>query len=195
MNQYKFERRDFEKPSIWFILEDFLKNLVGEYFLYGPYIETFGLNGHEKVLEFGCGGGVGSRCIAKKLLRGGNLTGIDTSLYWTRKARKRLENYKNVQIKTGDIGKLDIPDSVYDVIFTIHVIHDIDPTLREGVINSLARKLNKDGAFYIREPIRESHGMPVSEIQNLMSKAGLEEIEQKVVKSEYKGKFKRRNSR
>jgi len=69
------------------------------------------------------------------------------------------------------------------------VIHDIDPAKRQDTINALAQKLKKDGALFIREPIKKSHGMAVGEIQTLFSNAGLAEIEHKEKNSEYSGKF------
>ncbi|OQX91364.1 MAG: hypothetical protein B6D58_08465 [candidate division Zixibacteria bacterium 4484_95] len=189
MNDYEFKKYDFERPSTLYILEDILMNMFGESVFYGSFIKTFGLKGNERVLEFGCGSGIGSRCVAKKLSTGGFLTGVDTSGYWTRKAKKRLRKYKNVEILTGDIRELDIPDLTYDIVFVTYVIHDIEPELRQGIIDSLSRKLKYNGLFFIREPIKKSHGMPATEIQSLLSNAGLTESECKTTKSEYRGKY------
>jgi len=45
--------------------------------------------------------------------------------------------------------------------------------------------------FFIREPIKKSHGMPVEEIRTLLSCAGLNDLEHKETKSEYMGKYQR----
>ena len=111
MSDYEFKERDFEHPSALFALEDLLKSLIGGPLLYYPYFKTFGLNGNEKVLDFGCGGGAGSRCLANLLNENGHLTCVDMSSYWIRRARKRLGRYSNVECKSGDIRELDIPDS------------------------------------------------------------------------------------
>ena len=182
---------DFEHPSTLFILEDKLKGLLGGPLLYNPYFKTFGLKGNEIVLDFGCGGGTGSRCLANLLDKDGNLTCIDVSRYWIEKARKRLGKYPNIECKAGDIRKLDIPDSSFDVISTIHVIHDIALTERQDIIKALSGKLKVGGLLFIREPIKKSHGMPVEEIRALLSDAGLNELEHKETKSEYMGKYQK----
>jgi SAM-dependent methyltransferase len=111
LSDNNFKQYDFEHPSILFILEDKLKGLLGGSLLYNPYFKTFGLKGNESVLDFGCGGGVGSQCLANLLDKGGHLTCIDVSRYWIERARKRLDKYSNVECKSGDIRELDIPDS------------------------------------------------------------------------------------
>ena len=191
MSAYKFEERDFEHPSALFVIEDMLKGLIGGPLLYYPYFKTFGLKGDEKVLDFGCGGGAGSRCLLKFLNQNGRLTCVDTSNFWVDKARKRLSGYGNVECLAGDIRELDIPDSTFDVISVIHVIHDIPPVERRDTVKALSRKLKAGGAIFVREPTKKSHGMPVEEILTLFSEAGLQETERKETKSEYTGRFQK----
>jgi len=147
------------------------------------------------VLDFGCGGGTGSKCLIKFLNENGHLTCVDTSSFWIEKANRRLKKYPNVECKLGDIRKLNVPDSSFDVISTIHTIHDIEPAERQDTVNALSRKLKKGGTLFIREPIKKSHGMPVEEIRTLLSNAGLKEAEHKENKSEYTGKFEKPVSR
>lgn len=191
MSDDNFKQYDFEHPSTLFVLEDKLKGLLGRPLLYNPYFKTFGLKGNERVLDFGCGGGAGSRCLANLLSKGGHLTCVDVSSYWIAKARKRLEKYSNVECKSGDIRELDIPDSSFDIISTIHVVHDISPAERQDIVKTLSQKLKAGGLFFIREPVKKSHGMPVEEIRTLLSGAGLKEIEHKETKSEYMGKYQK----
>lgn len=191
MSNYEFKEYDFEKPSFLFILEDRLKSFLGGPLLYNPYIKNFGLKGDEKVLDFGCGGGAGSQCLMKFLGENGHLTCVDISGYWLKKTIRRLRKYPNVECKQGDIRELDIPDSSFDVIYIIHVIHDIGPVERQDIINALSRTLKRGGSLFIREPIKKSHGMPVGEIQALLSEAGLKEAEHTENKSEYTGKFQK----
>ena len=193
MSDSNFKQYDFEHPSSLFILEDKLKGLLGGPLLYNPYFKTFELKGNESVLDFGCGGGAGSRCLANLLGKGGHLTCIDVSRYWIARARKRLAKYSNVECQSGDIRELDIPDSSFDVISTIHVIHDITPAERQDIVKALSQKLKAGGLFFIREPVKKSHGMPVEEIRALLSDAGLNEIEHKETKSEYMGKYQKSN--
>jgi len=191
LGSYEFKGYDFEHPSTLFILEDKLKGFLGGPLLYNPYFKTFGLKGNESVLDFGCGGGIGSQCLANLLDKGGHLTCIDVSRYWIARARKRLDKYSNVECKSGDIRELDIPDSSFDVISTIHVIHDIAPAERQDIVKTLSQKLNAGSLLFIKERIGKSHGMAVEEIRTLLSGAGLKEIEYKETKSEYIGKYQK----
>jgi cyclopropane fatty-acyl-phospholipid synthase-like methyltransferase len=191
LNTHDFKGYDFENPTTLFILEDKLKGLLGGPLLYNPYFKTFGLKGNERVLDFGCGGGAGSRCLANLLNKDGHLICVDLSGYWIAKARKRLEKYSNVECKSGDIRELDIPDSLFDVISAIHVVHDIAPAERQDTVKTLSQKLKAGGLFFIKEPVKKSHGMLVEEIRTLMSDAGLNEIEHKETKSEYIGKYQK----
>ena len=191
MSEEDFRPYDFEHPSVLFILEDKLKGLLGGLLLYNPYFKTFALKGNESVLDFGCGGGAGSRCLASLLDKGGHLTCIDISGYWIARARKRLAKYSNVECKSGDVTELDIPDSSFDVISTIHVIHDIAPAKRRGIVKVLSHKLKASGVFFIKEPVKKPHGMLAEEIRALLSEAGFSEIEHKETKSEYTGKYQK----
>jgi len=190
MSKYEYKQIDFEHPSFLFALEDKLKGFLGGPLLYNSYFRTFELSGNEKILDFGCGGGAGSRCLAKLLNDSGHLTCVDVSNYWIAKAKCRLERYTNVECLAGDIRKLDIPENSFDVISIFHVIHDIVPQERQSITDRLAKLLNKNGKVFIREPIKESHGMPVQEILSLLTNSGVKEIQSDVGKSEYKGIFK-----
>jgi len=190
MSQNEYKQIDFDHPSFLFILEDKLKCLLGGTLLYNSYFKTFKLSGSEKILDFGCGGGTGSICLAKLLNKSGYLTCVDASAYWIDKAKYRLRRYSNVRCIAGDIRKLDTPENSFDIISIIHVMHDIAPGERQSITDRLARLLDKNGKIFIREPIKESHGMSVSEILTLLKNSGLSEIHSEVEKSEYKGVFK-----
>jgi ubiquinone/menaquinone biosynthesis C-methylase UbiE len=193
MAEYKFKQVDFNKPSFLFKLEDTLKGFLGR-FMYKPYIESFDLKGDEHVLDFGCGGGVESRYIVEQLQGNGHLTCADISKYFMERAQKRLKKYRNVVFMLGDIRELSIPECSFDVICTIHVIHDIAPDERQDIVNALSRKIKPGGIFYIWEPIKVSHGMPVAEVRELLSKAGFQESAYETTKLTYKGKFLKENN-
>jgi len=192
MTEYQFKQVDFDNPSFLFKLEDKLKVFLGR-FIYKSYIESFDLKGDEHVLDFGCGGGVESRYIMKNLQGDGQLTCLEISNYFIERAQKRLKKYRNVVFMLGDIRKLDIPESSFDVICTIHVIHDIAPEERQDIVNALSQKIKPGGVLYIWEPIKVSHGMPVEEIRKLLSNSGFKESSYKTTKLTFKGKFLKEN--
>lgn len=181
----------YDHPSTLFVLGEMIKGLIKGPLVYHPYFKTFGLKGNEKVLDFGCGGGVGSRILLKFLNQQGHLTCVDMSDFWIAKARKRLKRYGNVEFRVGDIRELDIPDSTFDVILVIKVIHHIPPAERRDTVKALSRKLKEDGAIFVREPTKKSHGTPIEEILALFSEAGLKETERKELESKYLGKFQK----
>ena len=190
MTKYEFKEVDFENPSALWVLEDTLKGLIGGPLLYNRYFKTFGLKGNEKVLDFGCGGGAGSRCLAKLLNAGGHLTCIDISNYWIKKANRRLKKYTNVECRAGDIRRLEIPDHSFDVVSIFHVIHDIAPEERREIVTVLCQKLKRNGTVFIRELVKKSHGMPAMEIRTLFADAGFREADCEESKSEYRGRFR-----
>jgi len=191
MSDREFKRYDFEHPTALFILEDILKCIFGGLFFFTPYYKTFKLKGNENVLDFGCGGGAGSRCLAGMLNKGGYLTCIDTSKYWVNKARKRLAKCSNAECQTGDISNLNIPDSSFDIISAIYVIHEIAPEDRQATLNALSRSLKDKGTIFIRELSEKSHGISADELRALALSAGLHEKEHRITKSEYQGKYQK----
>lgn len=191
--QSEKRRTDFEQPSVLFRAEDRLKAVIGERLLYSPFFEkNGGFRGDERVLDFGCGGGVGTRTISRLLTQGGKVTGVDVSSFMLKRARKRLRRLANADILRGDIRELDLSDGTFDVISEVHVLHDIDSPERASYVAALARLLKSGGRVWVLEPTRESHGMPVGEIRALMSEVGLEEVSHEESKKDYRGVFKKR---
>lgn len=188
MTNYKFEQADFNNPSFMFRLDDRLKYFFGRWY-FKSFVSSFALKGNEHVLDFGCGGGIEARFVLEHLGENGHITCVDRSSFWIKKAQKRLKEFPNVTFVLSDTGKLDIPENAFDVVLARYVIHDIAPDERQNIMNELANKLKPGGALFIWEPTKISHGMPVKEIRELLSKAGLEEQTHENSKSSYKGKF------
>lgn len=170
----KFEQRDFEKPGLLF---RFCLAVIHPFFtgpkIYAPFVEKLGLEGNERVLEFGCGNGVLMTYLAKALYRDGSVTGVDTSSYMTERARKRLAPFSNAEILRGDIRTLELKPGSFDLVIFIHVLHDIAPEERQGIMDALSRLLVPGGQLCLMEPVSPSHGMPVEEILSLARSAGL----------------------
>ncbi len=192
MKQFDPSVLDFDNPSRLFRLEDRLKALLGGPLLYDPYFSSQGgFQGHERVLDFGCGGGVTTRCIASRLTDGGKVTGVDVSSYFTDKARKRTKDFPNAEIYHGDIRELKLAETSFDLIAIVHVIHDIAGEKRPPTVQALARLIKPGGRLWIYEPTRQSHGMPVAEIRRLMKEAGLREVSARTGKNWFKGIFEK----
>lgn len=191
MSNTEFKTYDFDHPSVLFRLEDKLKGLLGGPLLYNAYFQTFGLKGNENILDFGCGGGAASKCLVNLLKKEGHITCIDLSGYWIERARKRLGKYSNIECISGDIRTLDIPESSFDVISIIHVVHDINPEDRLDTVNTLSRKLKTGGSLFIKEPVKKPHGLSPEEIKDIFADTGLTEITHDTTKAEYTGKYQK----
>ncbi|MBU1199774.1 MAG: class I SAM-dependent methyltransferase [Nanoarchaeota archaeon] len=141
----------------------FIRNLA--YFNYRKYVDEMNLQGDERILEIGCGGGNLSRFLAKELSLG-ELVCIDSSKYWVDKASNRL---RNIEFRVEDV--LDFKGkNYYDVIVIHYVLHDI--VEKENVVDILRNSLKKEGLVHIREPTRKKHGIDSENIRLLMIKKG-----------------------
>ena len=184
---------DFENPPRLFLLEDRLKSLLGgPLFFNRIFAKQGGFRGDERVLDFGCGGGVSTRCIAKHLKRGGEVIGVDTSSVMIGRAQSRLREYPNADVIRGELQSLDIEDASFDVAIAIYVIHDIPRGERKETVVAIADKLKPGCVLWVVEPTKASHGIPVDELRALMKSAGLLEASAEVRKSSYRGKFAKR---
>ena len=149
--------------------------------LLAPYhnalVRRLTLRGGENVLDYGSGCGVLSAKIARAVQPGGRLACVDISRLWLETARKELRRYAHVSFYLGEIGALGLESASFDLVFMHFVLHDLPAAERLPVIQTLAGLLTPGGALFLREPLNPSHGMPAAEIQFLMRRAGLQQVE------------------
>ncbi len=161
----------FENPGFFEeIRMEWLWNRMG-YFRYKKYVYGLQLKANENVLDFGCGAGAVSKYIAETVTNG-KVVCIDTSDYWLTKAKKKLNEFSNVEYICEKIEDSALPDNYFDSVIIHFVLHDIDEDKRQDAINSLADKLNKKGQIHIREPTRRDHGLYPEKIDECMTSAG-----------------------
>jgi len=171
-------------PSFLERLDDFLVRYLA-YFNYKDYVNRIKLNGTERVLEIGCGGGNLSRFLARSLPLG-ELVCIDISKYWINNAKRRLRNYKNIDFYCGDFLDFN-SDNYFDVIMVHYVLHDIIE--RKKAIDIMTRKLKDKEKIFIREPTRKNHGISSKEIKLLITQSkSLEEFSKEVGSFPLRGK-------
>jgi ubiquinone/menaquinone biosynthesis C-methylase UbiE len=183
---------DFDNPSALFRFEDTLKGLIGAPLHYDPYFRNRGgFRGDEQVLDFGCGGGVSTRTIAAQLNRGGSVTGVDVSSFFSERAKRRVARQANARILHGEITELGLDARSFDLISIIHVIHDIPRARRSATVRALGALLKSNGRLWIWEPTRPSHGMPAEEIRQLMNEAGLKEVSAASEGNAFKGVYEK----
>ena len=71
------------------------------------FVESIGLKGDEKVLDFGAGWGENTRYISQRLKGDGRVTALDVSKQWQDVAKKRLVRYHNVDLVNADVRSAD----------------------------------------------------------------------------------------
>ena len=157
------------------------------------YIESLDLSGIKLVLDYGSGNGAISRFLAGRLReKGGHLTCIDISVEWQRIIRKKLAAYENVDFFRGTIGDFAASregGTLYDAGFIHFMLHDIPKEERQGNLITLSGLLRSGGKLFVKEPVKESHGIPPEEIRGLCSATGFTETEAKVKGKVYEGEF------
>ncbi len=153
---------------------------------YKKYVKEIGLKGDEKVLEFGCGAGTLSHHFVKEL-NSGKLICVDISETAMNILKWILRGYSNVEYKLGDIRELNINNLSYDVVVIHFVLHDVEEGDKDSIVKKLAQTLKDGGRLFIREPMKEGHGMSPEEIRDVMKKAGLEEVSFKYEKKFFSG--------
>jgi SAM-dependent methyltransferase len=141
-------------------------SLVGKKRVRDRLVSALALSGSERVLDAGCGRGLGLIGCAKKLSTG-KAVGIDL---W---AEKDLSNNNpgatqanamaegvadQVEVETGDITKLPFSDSSFDAIISMTVIHNIPSrAARDQALRELVRVLRPGGRIALFDILHTSH--------------------------------------
>ena len=104
----------------------------------------------QKVLEIGCGRGVGTEIIVEKF-GAREIHAFDLDPEMIRLAKKRLSRFPadKLRLFVGDAEFIDAPDNSYDAVFDFGIIHHI-PAWQNSV-KEVARVLKPNGKFYFEE--------------------------------------------
>jgi ubiquinone/menaquinone biosynthesis C-methylase UbiE len=102
-----------------------------------------------RVLEVGCGRGVGAEIILTRF-GAGTVDAFDVDPDMVEQARARLRPYGDrVRVRVGDATAIDAADASYDAVFDFGVIHHV-PDWR-GALAEVARVLRPGGPFFFEE--------------------------------------------
>lgn len=109
----------------------------------------------QKVLEIGCGRGVGTEIILKRF-GAGEVHAFDLDPQMVELAEKRLAKFSSAKVRifVGDAEKIEAPDSFYDAVFDFGIVHHIP--LWQNSVREVARLLKSGGKFYFEEVTREA---------------------------------------
>jgi ubiquinone/menaquinone biosynthesis C-methylase UbiE len=176
------------EPSNWTVYVQQALRPISKRYLYNAYVNSLPLRPGNKVLEFGSGVGAMAELLARRL-NDGELTCVDISDRYLMKARKNLRDYPNISFLRGKLTKLNIEDGEYDAINVHFVLHDILKENRAQLVEEMFRLLKPGGKVYLREPLKESHGMPSSEINELFMNAGFYPVYEGEKKVRFRGEI------
>ena len=102
-----------------------------------------------RVLEIGCGRGVGTQLIFE-VFGADRVTALDLDPDMVQRARARLASYGDrVSVDVGDAEHLGSPDESFDAVFDFGIIHHI-PDWRAAVAE-VHRVLRPGGRFFFEE--------------------------------------------
>jgi ubiquinone/menaquinone biosynthesis C-methylase UbiE len=121
-----------------------------------PLLERLGgrVDG-DRVLEVGCGRGVGTELIIERL-GAAHVTAFDSDPAMVAMAERRLRRYltDQVDLSVGDVTAIDAPDASFDAVFDFGIIHHV-PTWRDAVAE-IARVLRPGGRFFFEEVTKKA---------------------------------------
>jgi SAM-dependent methyltransferase len=144
-------------------------------------VASLGLDGTERVLDFGSGPGSEADYLARALDRGGHVTCLDVSPTWLAEARRRLRRFDNVDFLLGSAPAAALPAAAFDIVLAHYVLHDVDKDTLADSLAALAKALRPGGRFVAVEPIGAHHGLSADELGPLMATVGLSEQRREVV--------------
>ena len=142
---------------------------------YKELLKALKLNGSESFLDFGSGTGVLAKKLIKELSNGGNLTCLDLSEAFLKRARKKLRKHTNVDFILGDIRELGIPSNSFDKITISWVIHHLPKEVLPEIIQSIVNTLKPNGKVYVIELLAQPHGISEEALFKLFNGTGLSE--------------------
>jgi ubiquinone/menaquinone biosynthesis C-methylase UbiE len=116
----------------------------------GPRVlEMADRTGVRRVLEVGCGQGVGIELIGKHFV-GAEVVGIDLDSRMIRRARRRLDRRRDgVEVQVGDVCSLPFEDGSFDVVVDFAVVHHVPDW--QAALAEIARLLAPGGQFLFED--------------------------------------------
>ena len=158
-------------------------------------IESYIGHGPLEVMEFGCGTGLISLNLKKKISEG---LMVDSSSKMIKELEQKLvdQNITNIQTYTGDILESDF-DRKFDIIYSSMMMHHIKDF--QSVIKKLVSYLKTNGKLIIvdllpdngefhreHENFEGHHGFTINEMVSALTEAGLKEVSGRKFYSSYK---------
>lgn len=117
----------------------------------------------KRVLEVGCGRGVGIEILLEQL-GAAEVVAFDFDPRMVTLARERVARFGNrARVFVGDAEHIELPDASFDVVVEFGILHHI-PNWRAALVE-IARVLRPNGVFYFEDVLKGFVGAPI--IRNL----------------------------
>ncbi len=114
----------------------------------------------ERVLEIGCGRGIGADIVLSDF-GAASVDAFDLDPKMVKQAKSHLVKYgAKTHVWVGDASAISVPDSTYDVVLDFGIIHHV-PEWRQAV-REIQRVLKPGGRFYGEEVLREFIDHPIA---------------------------------
>ena len=110
------------------------------------YLDLLGVKEGERVLDVGCGSGVVTREIARRVGATGSVVGLDASPALLAVARELAHEAglgDRVEFREGSVLRLPFPDGAFDAVIAVTVLSHVPGG--EGAIPELARVARRGG--------------------------------------------------
>ena len=115
------------------------------------WLNRFGLQANDRVLEIGCGVGTLTGLMAAGLGSQGSILGVDLSPRSIDAARGRLAEFDRVQLLAGDILEVEIAGQ-FDVVVLPDVIEHIPSELHPALFRRIAQWVKASGFVLLHYP-------------------------------------------
>ncbi|OYD14915.1 hypothetical protein CH333_06985 [candidate division WOR-3 bacterium JGI_Cruoil_03_44_89] len=103
----------------------------------------------DKILDLGAGTGRNACLMARYLLPGGELIGIDISKEMISQFRKNCANFSNIKVINARVEQDLTYESYFDKVFISFVLHGFPQKARNHIIGNAFKALEKGGEFFI----------------------------------------------
>lgn len=110
------------------------------------YLDLLDLRPADRVLDAGCGSGVVTRDVARRLGPGGRVTGLDPGPGFLAAARRLAEEAglaDRIEFREGDVRALPFADAAFDVAMAVTVLSHVSGG--EGAVPELVRVVRPGG--------------------------------------------------
>ncbi len=108
------------------------------------YLPYLSLNGEERILEFGCGGGLASRSFRSQCYLG---TDVDKE-----RVSYAQRTNKDYEFRQCQETRLPCGDGEFDKVLALAVLHHISDDNMDRVLSEISRVLRTEGSFVAVEP-------------------------------------------